>query len=165
MERIGIFYGSTTGNTERAAQRIQKELGEENSILYNIADSTPKDLSAYDVLILGTSTWGYGDLQDDWLMFDIDAIDFTGKTVALFGMGDQESYSDTFVDGMGILCKKVMAGGGKVVGSVSSKTYTNTDSEALVDDMFVGLPLDDDNQSDLTDERIAGWVKQLRNLM
>ena len=162
MKRIGIFYGSTSGNTEKAARLIQAECGADDVTLYSVAKSIPQDMLSFDILILGTSTWGYGDMQDDWADFAIDGIDFTGRTVALFGLGDQESYTDTFVDGMGILYSRIVDHGGHINGQVPKDGYTNSGSLAIVDDMFVGLPLDEDNQADRTEERIRNWVKMLK---
>lgn len=165
MSKIGLFYGSTTGNTENAAKSIQKKVGTDTVALYNVADISTNDLNAYDFLIFGTSTWGFGELQDDWAALDIEDFDFSGKTVALFGLGDQECYADTFVDGMGILYSKVTNSGGTVIGRVSCNGYIHSNSLAVVDGEFVGLPLDDDNQHELTDERISNWINVLQKHM
>ena len=165
MSQIGLFYGSTTGNTENAAKRIQAELDMGNVSLYNVADITHGDLKAYDFLIFGTSTWGFGELQDDWAALDLEELDFSGKTVALFGLGDQECYADTFVDGMGILYSKVTGSGGTVIGTMPCDGYTHSNSLAVVDDVFAGLPLDDDNQHELTNERISRWIRALQQQM
>ena len=102
MKSIGIFYGSSSGNTETVAKQIQKGLGADAQI-FEVSKAKKEDLEKFDNLILGTSTWGFGDLQDDFegFMSQIEAANLSGKTVALFGCGDQESYSDTFVNGMG----------------------------------------------------------------
>ena len=90
---IGIIYGSSMGNTEDAAKLISEDLGLENELL-NVSDVDAAKLNSCDTLILGTSTWGSGDLQDAWDAFDFNALNLSGKTVAVFCMGDSESYSD-----------------------------------------------------------------------
>lgn len=87
MKTIGIFYGSSTGTTEDIAKRIAAKLGVDASNLYDVAKASPSDLVGYEVLILGSSTWGTGDLQDDWYDFlaKIKKLDLSGKFVAIFG--------------------------------------------------------------------------------
>ncbi len=161
MSKIGIFYGSSTGNTENAAKYIRTAIGEDKAELFNVADISPANMKDFDFLILGISTWGYGELQDDWDAMNLDGIDFSGKKVALFGLGDQESFADTYVDAMGILYRKAVDGGAEIVGDAAPEDYHHNSSLAEVDGRFVGLALDDDNQPELTQDRIADWVKSL----
>lgn len=102
MKSIGIFYGSSSGTTENIANAIADKLGVASADIHNVADASPEDVNKYEVLILGSSTWGAGDLQDDWFDYlpKIAALDLTGKIVALFGCGDSGSFSDTFCDAM-----------------------------------------------------------------
>lgn len=164
MRKIGLFWGSQTGNTENAAALIAQEIGVENVDSYNIRDVSVDTLSAYDVLIMGTSTWGSGELQDDWYEFfpNLDSVDLTGKTVAFFGLGDQLSYGDYFLDAMGVLYEKCIERGAKVTGSWSVEGYDYSESRAVVDGSFVGLALDADNQDDLTPSRVQQWVNNIR---
>ena len=86
----GIFYGSTTGTTEAVAQDIAKQLGVASADVHNVADASADEANKYDLLVLGSSTWGSGELQDDWYPF-LDALkakDLAGKKVALFGCGE-----------------------------------------------------------------------------
>ena len=161
MSKIAVVYGSTTGNTTDAAKAIAKALGGVPAI--DVTKATAADLIAYDALVLGTSTWGGGDLQDDWegKLSLLAEAGITGKKVALFGMGDQQSYCDTYVDGMGILYDAVVAAGGQVVGFWPTEGYEHTESKAVRDGAFVGLALDQDNQSDLTAARIQKWTRSL----
>lgn len=161
MAKTGVFYGSSTGNTEDAAKQIADALGAE---AVEISSTSADDILACDYIVFGVSTWGAGDLQDDFddFMGTLEGMDFSGKKVAVFGLGDQESYSDTFVDAMGILGKAVKAGGGELVGAVSTDGYEFDSSEAEDGGSFIGLPLDEDNQSDLTADRIAAWVAELK---
>ena len=99
MASIGIFYGSSTGNTKDVSVKLQAALGGD---LHNITDVDADTISGYRYLVFATSTWGAGDLQDDWEDFfpTLDDVDFSGKKVGIMGLGDQENYGDTFVDGM-----------------------------------------------------------------
>lgn len=94
MKRTGIFYGSQTGNTAAAARLIADELGIPPSDVRDIASASTDEVMAFDSLILGTSTWGTGELQGDWAVFlpKLGSMDLGGKPVALFGLGDQLSF-------------------------------------------------------------------------
>lgn len=164
MKKIAIIYGSSTDNTKDAAQRIASHLSEFTPDVKDVSTVSPQDLAAYDHLFLGTSTWGLGDLQDDWdeLLPKLNAVDFSGKTVSLFGLGDSDSYSDTFVDGMGTLYEFLEGKGCQIIGSVSADGYTFDDSKAFKNGEFVGLPLNADSESDLTDERISNWINSIK---
>lgn len=160
MAEIKIVYGSTTGCTEQAAEKIAKILG---GTAINVAGADGSSFQA-DLLILGTSTWGAGDLQDDWLSAEgfLENADLKGRKVALFGLGDQCGFSDTFVDGVGTLFRMVQEKGAEVIGFTGTDGYDFLSSTAQVDGRFVGLILDDNNQPDLTDERIDAWCMQLK---
>ena len=168
MATVGLFYGSTTGKTADAAEQIQTALGGESVVdLHDIADSEASSLAEYDYLIIASPTWNIGDLQDDWqaVFDDLDEVDFSGKTVAYFGTGDQIGYADNFMDAMGQLEEKVSGLGGKTVGYWPADGYDHTDSKAIRDGKFCGLALDDDNESDKTEERISTWCGQIKSAM
>ena len=160
MNKTIVIYGSSTGTCEGIAEKIAQKLGCE---VLNVQDMTADTVADNVNLILGTSTWGAGELQDDWYdgITTLKGADLTGKTIALFGCGDCESYGDTFVGGMGELYDAVKASGARIVGSVETDGYTFDDSAAVVDGKFVGLPLDDVNEDDKTDGRIDAWVAQI----
>ena len=163
MSNIGIFFGSSTGNTEKAAEIIKKHLG--GADLINVGSGPLSNMSNYDIVIFGCSTWGMGDLQDDWepLINELSKINLAGKKVAFFGTGDQISYPDTFVDALGILYDEIKNQQIKVIGTWPTDGYDFTESRALINDSFIGLPLDDDNEPNLTDKRISDWVAQLKS--
>jgi flavodoxin I len=163
MSKVTVFYGSTTGNTSSAAEAIAAAFGDGASAV----EVSGADSSAFgepDVLILGTSTWGMGDLQDDWVdaLGALKGASLAGKKAALFGLGDQETYPDTFVDGMRDLYDAALAAGATVVGACATDGLQFSESRAVVDGRFVGLVLDDDNQSELTQTRIEAWVTQIK---
>ena len=160
MSKTSVIYGSSTGTCEAIAEKIGSRLGAE---VLNVQDLTADVVATNDNLILGTSTWGAGELQDDW--YDginvLKSADLTSKTIALFGCGDCESYGDTFVGGIGELYDAIKNSGANFVGAVSTDGYTFDDSAAVVDGQFVGLPLDDVNEDDKTDGRIDAWIAQI----
>jgi flavodoxin I len=165
MGIIGLFYGSDTGNTERIARMIQEQLGEDVVDIKDIYETKAEDFDAYDKIILGLSTWYDGQLQSDWDDFfeTFKGVDFTGKTVAVFGCGDSVGYSEYYCDGVGIVAKQAEANGAKLIGKWPTKGYEHTESKAdLGNGMFIGLCLDEDNQSDLTEGRVSAWVAQIK---
>lgn len=164
MKKIGLFYGTFTGTTGNIAKRIAHELGEENVDLHNICDDGD-EMEKYQILIIGTSTWSVGELQEDWNCFmpKLENMNFEGKIVALFGTGDQVNYPDTYLDGMGMLYETFQFRGAKFVGFWPTKGYEFTSPLPLYNhDNFVGLALDEDNQPELTDRRIHEWCEQIR---
>ncbi len=163
MARIAILYGSTSSNTENVATAIAKKLENHDVDIFNVADISAEDVKSYSNLILGTSTWGLGDLQDDWDSFlkDFATLDFNSKTIALFGLGDSMSYPDTFVDGMGTIYNEITDKGAKIIGEVETSAYSYDESTACINDKFVGLALDEDNESHRSKERIENWVVQI----
>lgn len=166
MAKIGLFYGTQTSNTQTAAEMIQKEFGGSDVVeLFDIARTEASDFVDYDHIIIGCPTWNVGQIQDDWESFydnELNSIDFSGKKIAYFGEGDQTGYADSFQDAMGMLEEKITELGGETVGYWSIEGYDFSESKAVRDGKFVGLALDEDNQSELTEERIKTWVAQLK---
>ena len=163
MATVKIVYGSTTGATEAAAQQLAALLGAE---AIPVAAATEAAFEA-DLLLLGSSTWGYGELQDDWAagIALLDAVDLTGRKVAVFGTGDSVGFADTFANAIGILADKAVERGATLVGQVPAAGYAAVESRAVRDGQFVGLALDDTNEAEQTPERIATWAKQLQALL
>lgn len=165
MARIGLFYGSTDGTTRDIARRVQRAFGgPEHLAVYAVEAATASDLAQYPLLILATSTWDVGELQEDWADFVdvLDMVDWHDKQVAFIGTGDASGYPDTFVDGIGILYEKIAAKGAHLLGAWTGAGYRFEASRAWIRDHFVGLILDEVNQPELTDARIAAWVAQLK---
>ena len=165
MEKIGLFYGSDTGNTENIAQKIAEQLGEERVDIIDMYDVEKETFSKYSQIILGLCTWHDGLLQSDWDTFfeEFKEIDFSGKTIALFGLGDQYVYCDYFIDGVGIIGEVVLENGGAIVGKWSTEGYEHTESKAEKEEgLFLGLAIDEDNQFEETDARLAKWIEQIK---
>ena len=172
MARIGLFFGSNTGKTRKVAKMIKKRFDDDTlADPLNVNRTSAADFAGYSHLILGTPTLGEGLLpglsadceNESWEEFlpQIEGLDFTGKTVALFGLGDQVGYADEFLDAMGELYEFFSERGATLVGEWPTTGYEFTHSEAVVEGKFVGLALDLDNQSNLTEERLDGWLRQI----
>ncbi|NDV79149.1 flavodoxin [Dysgonomonas sp. 511] len=161
MGKIAIIYGSSTGATEAVAKKIQEQF--DGADLFNTDSVTTDELKPYDFYILGASTTGVGDLQDDWDMFlpKFEKMDFSGKKAAIFGLGDSASFSTSFAGAMYVLYKALKSKV-DIIGSVSADGYTFDESDSVVDGRFVGLALDEDNEYDETAPRIEAWVKELK---
>ncbi len=158
-----IFYATSTGNTQEIAHKIAKELGEIE--VFDLSNINISKMDSYDKLILGGSTWGDGELNDDWedIWADFCKLDLSSKTIALFGLGDQESYSYEFCSALGIIYEQIEKAGAKIVGFTSSEGYYHDSSKAQINDKFVGLVIDEDNQSDLTKQRVLDWVESIKS--
>ncbi|MEM9186760.1 MAG: flavodoxin [Planctomycetota bacterium] len=162
--KIGVFYGSTTGNTERVALKIAAELAPYVSLVRDVADITAEEFASVDVLLLGASTWDIGELQHDWAaaLPLLEDADLTGKTIAMFGLGDAFTYSWNYLDCLGELHESLDGRGATFVGLWPTEGYEFDESRALTgDDQFLGLGLDDDNQPELTDTRLYAWLAKV----
>ena len=160
MSKTIVVYGSSTGTCESIAQTIASKLDAE---VIAVSDLTAEQLAEADNILLGSSTWGAGELQDDW--YDgieiVKKADLSGKKVAVFGCGASASYSDTFCSAMKELYDAAQEAGAPLVGAVSTDGYEFDDSDAVVDGHFVGLALDDVNEDGKTEERIDAWIPTL----
>jgi flavodoxin I len=163
MDNTAIIFGSTTGMTEDIAKRIATQLNISKENVYEAAGITPEIIAPYHVLLLGSSTWGSGELQDDWYdgIEALKASDLKGKRIALFGVGDACSYPDTFCDAIGIIYQALQSSGATFIGQVDASEYTYDDSIAVVDGKFAGLALDETNEADKTGDRIRRWIESL----
>ena len=164
--RTGIFYATNTGYTEDVAEEIKRQLGSEMVDEFeNVEDMDVHKLEGFDVLIIGIATWDAGDLPYDWaLLHDrLDECDFTGTRIALFGLGDQWGYPETFLDAMGILYRKLLERGAMgEIGFWPIRDYEFSGSLAQYGDQFCGLAIDQDNEAELTSGRIVEWCAQIK---
>ena len=158
-------YDSFTYNLVHAIKKIS---GEPVDVVRN-DELELSDLEKYDKIIFGISTvgketWDSNYSNTDWSKFfpNISKVDFSGKTVAIFGLGDHITYASHFVNAIGVLAKELTKQGAKIVGQVDPAGYEFDESEAIIDGKFVGLPIDEDFESELTDERVANWVKSIQ---
>ncbi|WP_444888532.1 flavodoxin FldB [Microbulbifer sp. JMSA008] len=162
---IGLFYGSSTCYTEMAAEKIRQYIGPQWINLHNVAEADIALAESYDFLLFGIPTWDYGELQEDWenIWDDLAELDLSGKTFALFGLGDQEGYPQWFQDALGYLHAQLLACGARAVGYWPAEGYEFEESKGLTEDgsQFVGLALDEENEFDLSEERIGRWCDQV----
>ena len=155
--------------TEDVTHAIVDHIDFAQGVVKEVHSVNKSDFELYDTIIIGLSTWYDGDLQSDWEDYynEFKTIDFSNKRVAFYGLGDQYGYDDYFIDGVGILAEVVMDNGGQVIGHWPTEGYDFTNSKAKIkgQDMFLGLALDEDNQPELTNERIAKWVDLIKPLL
>jgi flavodoxin I len=164
MTKIGIFFGGKdNAGTAKVAKHIHELLGKDISKVHNVNASKAADVNKYDFLILGTAAWGIGEMHSDWENFIEELLDadLATKKIALFGLGDQKMYPESFVDGLGtIFCRLPFKQ--NIVGFTSTDTYKYYYSTAEKDGKFVGLAIDNDTQSELTNDRVKKWVEQVK---
>lgn len=159
MQPTAIIYGSSLGNTRFVAEKLHERLP--NAGLFAAGVITSEQIDNYTNLILGSSTWGVGLLQEDFETF-VELLaqkNLSGKTIAMFGLGDQQNYPDTFCDGLGKLHEMLMHTGAQFIGQWPAEEYDFTSSKGLEGDYLTGLALDEDNEPDLTDYRLDKWVE------
>jgi len=169
MSKIGLFFGPEKGSVHRVAEKVKAAIGEQNIDMISVNDASVSDLEKYDKIIFGISTvgketWDSTHTNTDWSKFfpNISKVDYSGKTVAIFGLGDHLTYSSHFVNAIGVLAKALQKNNATIVGQVETSGYEFDDSEAVIDGKFIGLPIDEDFEAELTDERIANWIKSIK---
>ena len=169
MSKVGLFYGTDTGNTERVADMIKDKIGADLVEVHDIASASVDDFAKYNKIILGQPTWYYGELQSSWDDFweDFKTIDFTDKQVACFGLGDQADYSEYFLDAMGMMHDIAVENGAIPAGYMSTEGFEFDESKAVTEDdeFFVGLAIDEDQQPEMTAERVDQWCDQVKEEM
>lgn len=168
MAKIGVFFGSSTSQTEYVAydirDMIDARLGPDTAAIHNVGNSDIGEMLNYTHLILGIPTWDIGQLQVDWdIKWDeLESLDLTGHKVAVFGMGDQYGYPDTYLDAAGMLAETVLALGGELVGYMPvDESYQFGHSLFTEGEYFMGLALDEDHQPKLTKVRLDVWIEQV----
>ena len=161
---IGIFYGSSSGNIATLAKTIASKLGVAPENVFDVGRSSADMVAGYDTILLGSSTWGFGELQDDWYAFveKLKLENLAGKRVALFGCGDSDSYPDTFCDAVGILHDELEGSGCEFVGAMAADGYSVTGSRAFAGGKVLGL-IADDSDPNKTEGRMTAWIETLKN--
>lgn len=165
MSKTGIFYSFNSKKTAKAAEKIIDEFGADFKIVpVNAEELTEELFLSFSNMVLGVPTWFDGELPSYWDEFvpALEDLDLKGKTIAIYGMGNQVEYPENFGDAVGILAKLVKERGAKVIGSTSTKGYAYESSKAELDGKFIGLMLDQETQPRLTKERITNWVADIK---
>ena len=168
--KVGIYYSSSTGNTETVGGYIAQAAGG-GLDLVDIGDAKDEEIMACDSIICGAPTWHTGADQqrsgtswDEWLYDRLPNLNMTGKKVAVFGVGDSESYSDYYCDAAGELHDLFRAKGATMCGYTSTEGYLHQSSKAEIESgKFCGAMFDEDNQYDLSEDRANKWVEQLKS--
>ncbi len=172
MKKIGIYFGTDSGTTRLIAKKIAKKLGDEVADKpVNVNRTSLDDLLEHDAIIMGTPTYGEGQLpgvdtgvkDGSWVEFlpKLSELNLSGKKIALYGLGNQEKYAARFADSLFLLYEALTKAGAKVVGEWGVDGYTFEKSLAVKDGKFVGLVLDHVNQALLTDQRIDSWLEKV----
>merc|ERR1719428_1619198 len=165
VRAVGLFFGTQTGKTEDVASSMGEAAGVEAK---DIGEASAADLAGYDGLIVGLPTWNTGADSErsgtawDEYLEEIKTLDLCGKPVAVFGVGDSVGYGDNFCDAIEELHNTFQAAGAKMLGYVSSEGYQHGESKSVADGKFLGLPLDQDNEDDMTEGRVKSWVSQIK---
>lgn len=165
---IGLYYSTSTGNTETVAGYIADKVGIGD--WKDIADAEADEILGHDGIIVGAPTWHTGaDEQrsgtswDDWLYDQLPNMDFSGKKVAIFGVGDSASYSDNFCDATGELYDCFTGKGAQIFGMTPSEEgFDYVESKSIRDGKFVGKTFDEDNYPDDSEARVDAWLEQLK---
>ena len=169
MKKIGLFYGPLGGSTEKVAKKVAAALGIENVDLIAVKSANANEVEKYENLIFGMSTigketWESDKSANDWDVFfpELEKINYSNKVIAMFGLGDQISYDLHFVDALGIIGNKIIEMGGNIIGRVSTDGYDFRDSLAVKEGKFLGLPVNEDFEPELTDERVNNWILSIK---
>lgn len=166
MNKTGIFYSFNSTKTAKAAEKIIEEFGPDYTISpVNAEELTEELFLSFTNLILGVPTWFDGELPNYWDEFvpAIEDLNLKGKTIAIYGLGNQAEYPENFGDAVGIMAELVQERGANLVGFTSIDGYTYESSRAEKNGTFMGLILDQETQPRLSKERIAHWVKDLKS--
>lgn len=162
MKKIGLFYGTTGGRTTGVVDEFDFNLRDEVEI-FDVANGIEK-IKEFENLILVTPSYGFGELEAHWeaVIEDFKKVDLSGKTLALVGLGSQTTFGESFVGALEILYKIIIKNGGKIIGLTSTDGYHFEECEAIVEGKFMGLVLDEENQDDMTPDRIYDWLEVIK---
>jgi flavodoxin I len=164
MKKVALIYSYNSTKTAKIAEKLIKEWADESLVPVNAENIDEKTFMSYEQMILGVPTWFDGELPNYWDEFvpAIDDLNLKGKTIAIYGLGDQTNYSENFLDAVGIMANLLESRGAKLIGYTSAEGYIFERSQAIKDGKFVGLAIDYENQHQMTDTRIKNWVRQLK---
>ena len=186
IDKIGIFFGSSTCYTDMVCDRLIAKLNDDYPSLkvqaHNIAETTIDVAHQYDFAIYGIPTWDYGELQEDWdnCWDQLQQLDLNHQIAAIYGLGDQVGYPQWYQDAIGYLFSQLQGCGANLCGlwpidekmifpadimaNITTELgYQFEQSQGLnsVETHFLGLPLDEENQPELTDIRLEIWLQQV----
>jgi flavodoxin I len=164
MKKTAVIYSFNTVKTAKIAEKVKEAFEPESVDMVNAEEITPEMFLSYENLILGVPTWFDGELPNYWDEFvpDLEDLNLKNRKIAVFGLGDQKSYGENFIDGVGVMAEIIEACGGTLVGLTSVEGYTFEASRAQRGNQFAGLAIDYENQSTENKERVSSWVEQLK---
>lgn len=164
MKKVAVIYSFNSVKSAKIASKIADQLTAFTVEKLNVENFTGKEFLTYDYFVLSVPTWFDGELPNYWdeILPALEKLDFKGKKMAFFGLGDQKNYPENFCDAVGILSDFFERKGAEIMGYTSTEGYDFESSKALKGSKFAGLLLDQENQSKLTDARILNWVNQLQ---
>jgi len=171
MSKTALFYSPQGGNVNSVANKLGEMIGNDKVDIIPVKEVEKGDLYKYNKIILigstvGADHWNNEIVVDEWTEFftKIMEISFEKKKVAIVGLGNSVLYPSHFADGIADLYERITKQNAKVLGFVDAKDYDFTDSEAVNDDgLFCGLPIDEDNEAELTTERLEKWIFILKS--
>lgn len=160
MKKIALIYSFHSKKSAIVAEKIFNEFDKKDIDKINTEDITEEVFSRYDNFILSVPTWFDGELPNYWDEFvpALEDMNLKGKTIAIFGNGNQRDYPENFVDGIGLLGNLLESIGAKLIGETSTEGYSFESSRAVRNNKFMGLAIDQDTQAKLTKDRVKNWV-------
>ena len=170
MNKTALLFSPEGGNVNSVTIKLGEVIGIKKVDIIPVREVVKGDIKEYNQIIfvgstVGADHWSSETVVDEWQEFfsKMDEISFEDKKVAIVGLGNSVLYPEHFADGMAHLYKTLTEKKAKILGFVDAKEYTFTDSEAVNDDgYFCGLPIDEDNEEELTAERLEKWISILK---
>ncbi len=165
MKKIGLFYSFNSKKTALIADKIAENFSSDEIEKVNAENITEDKFKGFDNLILGCPTWFDGELPNYWDEFvpDLEDMNLKGKTVAIFGNGDQKGYPENFIDAVGLMADLLEGRGAKIVGFTDIEGYSFEGSRAQRGEKFCGLAIDFENQANMNNSRVEQWCSLLKN--
>ena len=164
MNKTAIIYSFHTQKSKKVAEKVIEAFGKDDIDVVNAEELTTESIEKYDHIIVSAPTWFDGELPNYWDEFlpDLEEMDLSKKTFAIFGLGDQKGYPENFCDAIGLLASILEGCGAKIVAYTSTEGYTFEASKAQRGNEFIGLLIDQENQARLTKDRVSKWVEKLK---
>lgn len=163
-KKTAIIYSFHTQKSKKVAEKVIEAFGKDEIEAINAEELTTETIEKYDNFIVSAPTWFDGELPNYWDEFipDLEDMDLSKKTFAIFGLGDQKGYPENFCDAIGLMAEILEGCKAKIVGSTSAEGYNFESSKAQKGTEFVGLAIDQENQARLTGKRVNDWVEKIK---
>lgn len=170
MNKTAIFFSPEGGSVNSVAVKLGEMIGNDKVEIIPVREAEIEDVEKHNQMIfigstVGADHWNNETVANEWpgLFAMIESLSLEDKKVAIVGLGNSVLYPEHFADGMAYLYKVLAEKDANIFGFVDAEDYTFEDSEALNDEgFFCGLALDEDNEDDLTPERLEKWLEKLK---